>query len=309
MPSLSHLVGRVCRLSYAPSRSATRRHAEARGGSSSAVHPGQPSTGLCGLGNRGSPLPPPRRCPGWAGVEIIPLRPGRAAPGAHPDRQHLQGLHRHDRPPALGRAPDRSERARPARRHDRRPRPRATVRRRAAPIRPDGSIRRTRVALARGHGSPSRADTVALPGGHEGRRGGKQGWVSRLPSASDVPARHQHDEDGNHEGPHGRCAVVRAVGDQSEHVQADTPRAWLHLPRVPVPGLHALWAVAGILTAAADALGSTTLGTAWIVMQGPIVAPREPSSTWACAASDIRKVGAAGVGGSRQASAGPGRRR
>ncbi|MGW2616466.1 hypothetical protein [Streptomyces sp. NPDC001500] len=67
--------------------------------------------------------------------------------------------------------------------------------------------------------------------------------------------------------------------------------------------------MAGILTAAADALGSTTLGTAWIVMQGPIVAPREPSSTWACAASDIRKVGAAGVGGSRQASAGPGRRR
>ncbi|MER6790252.1 hypothetical protein ABT330_37590 [Streptomyces sp. NPDC000658] len=35
--------------------------------------------------------------------------------------------------------------------------------------------------------------------------------------------------------------------------------------------LNALWAVASILTAATDALGSTTVGTTWIVLQGLIV--------------------------------------
>ncbi|GAT82959.1 hypothetical protein STXM2123_3660 [Streptomyces sp. F-3] len=35
--------------------------------------------------------------------------------------------------------------------------------------------------------------------------------------------------------------------------------------------LNALWAVAGILTAATGALGSTAVGTAWIVLQGLVV--------------------------------------
>lgn len=56
--------------------------------------------------------------------------------------------------------------------------------------------------------------------------------VLHLPSASDVPTGHQHDEDGNDEGPHGCCAVIRAVGNQSKHVQADTPGVCLQPTRV-----------------------------------------------------------------------------
>lgn len=72
--------------------------------------------------------------------------------------------------------------------------------------------------------------------------------VSRLPSALDVPTGHQPDENGNHEGPHGRCAVVRAVGSQSKHVEADTPVGWPQPIRVirpsaecvsKVPDVHA----------------------------------------------------------------------
>lgn len=59
--------------------------------------------------------------------------------------------------------------------------------------------------------------------------------MSRLPSASDVPTRHQHDEDGNDEGPHRRCAVVRTVGNQSKHVEADTPGVWPQPIRVVHP--------------------------------------------------------------------------
>ena len=47
---------------------------------------------------------------------------------------------------------------------------------------------------------------------------------SHLSPAPDVPTRHQHDENGDHERPHGRRAVVRAVGHQSKHARAGTRR-------------------------------------------------------------------------------------
>jgi hypothetical protein len=53
-----------------------------------------------------------------------------------------------------------------------------------------------------------------------------------LPSASDAPAGHHHHEDGNHEGPRCRYAVIRAVGKQSKHVQAGIPGGWVHPTRV-----------------------------------------------------------------------------
>lgn len=82
------------------------------------------------------------------------------------------------------------------------------------------------------HAHPSDV-TTATRGGLWDLRSGLR--ISRLPLASDVPARHQPDENGNHEGPHGRCAVVRAVSHQSKHVQADTPGGRLQPTHVVRP--------------------------------------------------------------------------
>ncbi|GAA4125496.1 hypothetical protein GCM10022285_08880 [Streptomyces tunisiensis] len=62
-------------------------------------------------------------------------------------------------------------------------------------------------------------------------------WVPHSSSTPDVPTGHQHDENGDHEGPYGRRTVVRAVGHYGKHAQADTPGGRLQPTCIAHPAL------------------------------------------------------------------------